>query len=132
MLKNFRIILLVISLNCLAQSYIINKDSSITIPLKDYKQIYIDYQICDSIITSFDSYIKNNKLILLKKDSIITINNLKIESYEKTIVFKDSIISNTNKLLTESLKLKSTVNNKTKLSFIGGFVLAILTVLTFK
>lgn len=111
---------------------LINPDSSITISLKDYKQIYYDYQVCDSIINDFNLYINNSNKINFKKDSIIGYQELKINSYEKEITFKDSTLKQSNLMLTEALKLKSKTNRNTSISFIGGFVVAVLTFLAIK
>lgn len=110
----------------------INSDSSITITLKDYKQIYYDYKICDSIITDFSIYIDNTNKINFKKDSIIDYQELKIISYEREITFKDSTLKNTNLMLTDALKLQNKTTIKRCTSFIGGFLLAVLTLLALK
>lgn len=110
----------------------INADSSVTISFKDYKQIYYDYKMCDSIIVDFDNYIKNSNELLIKKDTIILSQKLKIESYKREIAYKDSTLAKTNILLNEAISLKDKTSFKKSTSFLAGFTIAILTVLTFK
>ena len=96
-------ILLFISISCFSQIRI-SKDSSITMDLNTYRNVYNQLFTGDSIITNQEEIIAYKDSIIVKKDSIILNQSFLVESYKRELSYKDSTIVQLNNLMIKSAK----------------------------